>query len=89
MAAGAVAPPVEGHDDEAVLRVGRQSRHHSVVPVPRESYRLFVFMAFLGVGEASQAPPAQLVERREHAGVKTQLLINFAHECKHDRITNE
>lgn len=36
VAAGAVAPPVEGHDDEAVLRVGRQSRDHAVVPVPRE-----------------------------------------------------
>lgn len=36
MAAGAVAPPVEGHDDEAVLREGRQSRYGGVVTVPGE-----------------------------------------------------
>lgn len=89
VAAGAVAPSVEGHDDEAVLRVGRQARHHAVVPVARERHRLFAFVASLGVGEAPEAPPAQLAEERERAGGSVQLLINFAHKCKHGRITNE
>lgn len=36
MAARAVAPPVKGHDDEAVLGEGRKSRYRGVVPVTRE-----------------------------------------------------
>lgn len=89
VAAGAVPPPVEGHDDEAVLGVGRQSRDHGVAPVPREREHLFALVAFLGVGEAAEAPPAQLAEGRQHAGGDIQLLFNFAHKCKRERITNE
>lgn len=47
MTAGAVAPPVEGHDDEAVLGEGRQSRYRCVVPVPGERHCMFVSVTFL------------------------------------------
>lgn len=36
MAAGAVALPIEGHDDEAILRERRQSWYCGMVAVPGE-----------------------------------------------------
>ena len=47
MAAGSVAPPVEGHDDEAVLGERGQSRYRGVVSVSRESESVFVSVTFL------------------------------------------
>lgn len=47
MAAGAVAPTVEGHDDKAVLGEGSESRYRRVVPVPWECERLFISVVFL------------------------------------------
>lgn len=47
MAAGAVAPPVEGHDDEAVLGEGRKSCYGCMAPVSRERHCMFVSMTFL------------------------------------------
>lgn len=47
MAAGAIAPPVEGHDDETVLRKGRESWYRGMVPVPGDCQRLLVSVTFL------------------------------------------
>lgn len=67
MAAWAVAPPVEGHDNEAVLGEGRQSWHCGVASIPGESQRVFVSVAFLRVHQTTQAPPVYLnKEREEH-----------------------
>lgn len=65
MAARTVASPVEGHDDETVLREGRQARHGAVGPIPGERQRVFVSVAFLGVHQAAQAPPVYLKQRTD------------------------
>lgn len=63
MAAWTVASPVEGHNDEAVLREGCQARHGAVGPIPRERQRVFVSVGFLRVHQAAQAPPVYLKQR--------------------------
>jgi len=60
MAAWTVAPPVEGHDNEAILGERRQSRYCAVVPVPRDRQCAFVSMAFLRVHQTAQTPPVYL-----------------------------
>lgn len=83
MAARAVAPPVEGHDDEAVLGEGRQSRHRAVAPVPGEHECVFVSVAFLRVHEAAQTPPAYL--RRERDAEDIKLCAAYVCICVRER----
>lgn len=64
VAAGAVAPPVEGHDHEAVLGEGPQRRHGGVRAVPGERQRVLLSVAFLGVRQAAQTPPVHLKRGR-------------------------
>lgn len=47
MTAWAVAPPVEGHDDEAVLGEGRQNWYRGVVLIPGDCQRVFISGTFL------------------------------------------
>lgn len=42
-----IASPVEGHDDEAVLREGREPWYHGMVPVPRVCQSVFVPVSLL------------------------------------------
>lgn len=65
MAAWTVAPPVEGHDDEAVLREGCQAWHRGMGSIPRERQRVFVPVAFLRVYQTPQTPPVYLKQRTD------------------------
>lgn len=87
MAAWAVAPPVEGHDDEAVLGERRQSRQHAVVSVPGERQRLFVAVVFLKVGQASHTPPVDLERdaRRRVREFKMSFFFTLSWTSKGDR----
>lgn len=92
MAAWAVAPTVEGHDDKAVLREGSQSRYRRVVPVPWECERLFISVVFLWVHEAAEAPPAYLRGEKTEESSALGATSNFyetLHECKREKIPNE
>lgn len=69
MAAWAVSPPIEGHDNEAVLWEGYQSRHCGMASIPRERQHVFVSMAFLQVHQTAETPPVYLnpeIEEHRH-----------------------
>lgn len=73
MAARAAAPPIEGHNNEAILREGHQPCYHSMALVPRERQCLFLSMAFLWLNQTAQTPPIYLQRGSDR---------NILHSCQ-------
>lgn len=82
VAAGPIATPVEGHDDEAVLREGWESWYCSVAPVPGERQRVFVSMFFLWIHQSAQMPPAYLHQETDTQQRDQTLQIIHMYACE-------